>query len=84
MLVCTCTYTHLPTLILISFDEEDWTVEGGGAWGGDSEVLEMVTSEVMKLVKSTPPKSLKKAAAYREQPSDQISVLAVMVQLDGT
>lgn len=61
VLVCTCTYTHLPTLILISFGEEDWTVEGGGggAWGGDSEVLEMVTSEVMKLVKSTPPKSLK-------------------------
>lgn len=31
----------------------------GGAWGGDSEVLEMVASEVMKLVKSTPLKSLK-------------------------
>ena len=55
---------------MISFEveEEGWTVSVkvlvvvevvGGAWGGDSEVLEMVASEVMKLVKSTPLKSLK-------------------------
>lgn len=31
----------------------------GGAWGGEWEVLEIVVSEVMKLVKSTPLKSLK-------------------------
>ena len=31
----------------------------GGAWDGDSEVLEIVASEVIKLVKSTPLKSLK-------------------------
>ena len=37
----------------------------GGAWGGDREVLDMVTSEVMKLVKSTPLKSLKSREGSR-------------------
>ena len=59
----TCTYIRTQSLqlsILISFEvEEEGSIVAdvvvGRTWGGDSEVL---ASEVMKLVKSMPPKSL--------------------------